>query len=71
MAGISQPSKGGIAFFSKDKIVYELKSRFGDVSHLSTHQLEKLIRAIPDLSEPATQAPSVGNEEWSTTVRSY
>lgn len=69
MAGNSQSADGSIAFFRKEDVVYDLSRWLGDVSHLSTQQLEKLINAIPEPSQPQTQASAVGNEERSATVR--
>lgn len=63
MAGNRQSGKGAITFLTKDKVVYDLTRLFGDVSHLSTQQLEKFINAIPDPSQPETQAPTMGNGE--------
>lgn len=68
MAAAGQSGDGPIAFFSKGQVVRDLSRILGDVSHLSTQQLEKLLNAIPEPSDPETQAFAMGNQELRVTV---
>lgn len=71
MAATGQSGDGAIAFFSKDKVIYDLSYFLGsDISHLSTQQLEKLLNAIPQPSESVTQASAMGNQERHVAVHS-